>query len=141
MKNLYFYKDLILWLAKVVEDYATASGSLASYQSKCNGNRVFLSHHGQNKYGRFMKLNEVNNRVIIGHLVILEGSQGCGRINFAKHARELMGMKISETELSHSIKLLLVLMKSPCQTSRSPNVSTGAISDSQTHSNAPFRRY
>lgn len=68
-----------MWLAKIVEGAAIAItfGSLGSYQLKCQSNSV-LVYHGQNKYGRFMMLNETSNGIIIGHLVIPKKSQECG---------------------------------------------------------------
>lgn len=126
-----------------MEDSAIAYSLLDSYQLICVGNIVFLAHRGQNKYGRFMKLNEIGNCVIIGHLVIHKESQGCVWVDFAKHVRELVGLKcfvpVSRISgsISTSVDEILIL-----NYSKSLNVTTGTILDSQTHSNVIFmQRY
>lgn len=79
-----------------MEDAAIAitSGLLDSYQLKRQSHSV-LVYRGQNKYGRIMMLNETSNGAIIGHLVILKKSQEYRWVDFAKHARELVGSKSS----------------------------------------------
>lgn len=81
----------MLWLAKVVERYLKFSSNRAPYQSKRDGNRVFLVQVCQNSFGRFIKLSVLGsgkgNRII----VIPEGKIGSGWERFARKLLKFVG--------------------------------------------------
>lgn len=76
--NFYLLGHMVLWLAKVVEDFVRISDLLGLYQLKREGNWVSLVQRGQNYCGRFLKLIEFGNGAKNGFLVIPEGCKSCG---------------------------------------------------------------
>lgn len=143
-----FRERLVPWLAKMVEDFASVSGSLAPYQSKHEGNRTFLAHRGQNKFDIFLKLNEVGNGAIISHLVIPEGRQGCGWVDyFAKYAVGIYVGQTNSVSVSVSGQRVVHANRSPSgadevpkpKPSNASNAFHRTINNFQNHSNAPLR--
>lgn len=85
----------MVWLAKVVEDCLKFSGNRAPYQTKREGNRVFLIQLSQNMYGRFVQLVELGTGKGKGIIVIPEGINGIGWEGFVRKVRDLVGSSSS----------------------------------------------
>lgn len=92
MKNLYISSDIVLWLAKVVEDSSSISSPYSHYQSKIEYSRVFLAQWGKNRFGNFIKLSKIGNGVSISQLIIPRGQNGGGWLDFVHYVREMVGV-------------------------------------------------
>lgn len=94
-KVLYLSRDVVVWMVKVVEESLKFSGNRAPYQTRMEGNRVFLIQICQNSYGRFVKLVELGTGKGKGIIAIPEGRNGSGWDGFVKKTSELVGSSSS----------------------------------------------
>lgn len=73
MMSLYLSRGIANWMAMVVEECLRSSINMGSYQTRREGDRVFLVQRCHNSYGSFVKLAENGTRIRKGIIVIREG--------------------------------------------------------------------
>lgn len=110
MKSLYLSGGMVVWMSKVMEDCLRNSGKMDSYQSRREGDRVFMVQRGHNSYGRFVKLIEYGTGTGKGILMNLEGRKGSGWAGFVRNMREMVGSPSSVSTHDNRIFLTMVLL-------------------------------
>lgn len=58
LKLLFVGREVLLWFVRAMEECSNFRGNRAPYQTKREGNKVFLIQHYQNSFGRFINLIE-----------------------------------------------------------------------------------
>lgn len=75
---LLFGREVLVWFAKAIEECSTLWRKRAPYQTKREGNRVFLIQRCQNSFGRFIKLIELGTDKGNGIIDIPKGKNRSG---------------------------------------------------------------
>lgn len=98
-KALLFGREVLVWFAKAIEDCSTLRRNRTPYQTKREGNRVFLIQRCQNSFGRFIKLIELGTYKGNGIIDIPKGKNKSGWDVFVK---KLKSFANSSTSISRN---------------------------------------